>query len=216
MMEVIPVHDPAGPQGELLLGGPFIADGYFKCDSEEDRRSFFVDKEGTKWFRTGDIGFIDKETNTLSIIDRKKFLVKVQNGEFLSLSKIEAIMCEHTLVDMACVVVDPFEKFPMALVVPDFEKLWELCQEELLIKQNLSRIEMCSNKAVKEYFSKELSKYMESRHLFKFEIPKAIYLIKDNWLPETGLVTGAMKLRRQFIYRRYQKEIESMKKSIGC
>lgn len=54
----------------MLIGGSIIADGYFKCQSEEESTAFFLDPNGKKWFRTGDIGQVNLVTNTISLIDR--------------------------------------------------------------------------------------------------------------------------------------------------
>jgi long-chain acyl-CoA synthetase len=55
-------------EGEILLGGPHIAMGYFKSD-DETTRSFSVDDEGRRWFHTGDAGHID-EDNHVIYLDR--------------------------------------------------------------------------------------------------------------------------------------------------
>ena len=64
------VRDKESPRGEVLIGGSVIADGYFKCQSEEESNAFFLDPNGKKWFRTGDIGQVNLTTNTISLIDR--------------------------------------------------------------------------------------------------------------------------------------------------
>ncbi len=58
--------------------------GYFKNDQKtaED----FYDEGGKHWFKSGDIGEYDRDGN-LRLIDRKKDLVKLQLGEYVSLGK---------------------------------------------------------------------------------------------------------------------------------
>ena len=46
--------------------------------------------------------------------------------------------------------------------------------------------------------------------LEKFEIPTKMTLIPIPWLPDTGLVTAALKLKRKEIQRRYQEDIDRM------
>ena len=70
------------PRGEICIGGEAVAKGYFKKD-ELNKESFFVEN-GKRWFKSGDIGEYDK-TGSLKIIDRKKDLVKLQLGEYVSL-----------------------------------------------------------------------------------------------------------------------------------
>ena len=54
----------------------------------------------------------------LKLIDRKKDLVKLQLGEYVSLGKVEARLKTHPLVENICVYGDPYKKFTVALVVP--------------------------------------------------------------------------------------------------
>ena len=75
------MRDKDGPRGEILIGGSIIADGYFKCDSQEDAEAFFFDPNGKKWFRTGDIGQVNLVTNTISIIDRCESIKKSLQNE---------------------------------------------------------------------------------------------------------------------------------------
>lgn len=76
------VTDKPFPRGEILIGGNNISPGYYKnpIKTKED----FLDEEGKRWFRTGDIGELQQD-GVIRIIDRKKDLVKLQAGEYVSL-----------------------------------------------------------------------------------------------------------------------------------
>jgi long-chain acyl-CoA synthetase len=54
-----PAQDPEraspNPRGEILVGGPNVTMGYFKLP-DETSKAYFVDADGLRWFRTGDIG----------------------------------------------------------------------------------------------------------------------------------------------------------------
>ena len=105
--------DSPNPRGEIILGGDPIAKGYFKLP-EKTKEEFF-EENGTRWFRTGDIGEYD-QYGQLRIVDRKKDLVKLQLGEYVSLGKVEATLKTHHLVENICVYGDPYKKFTVALV----------------------------------------------------------------------------------------------------
>ena len=100
------VTDNPRPRGEIIIGGNSVAGGYFKNKkkTEED----FYNGGGKRWFRTGDIGEVDRD-GSLKIIDRKKDLVKLQMGEYVSLGKVEAQLKTHPLVDNICVYGDPYQ-----------------------------------------------------------------------------------------------------------
>lgn len=63
--------------------------GYYK--SGETAEDYFMEK-GVQYFRTGDIGELRDDGTVRRLIDRKKDLVKLQLGEYVSLGKVEAQM----------------------------------------------------------------------------------------------------------------------------
>ena len=78
--------DKPNPRGEVVVGSVCITNGYYKMPKETDE-VFFTDKDGLRWLETGDIGEI-LPNGTLKIIDRKKDVTKLANGEFVSLGKV--------------------------------------------------------------------------------------------------------------------------------
>ena len=100
------VTDSPMPRGEIIIGGNSVAKGYFKND--EKTTEDFYHEDGKMWFRTGDIGEFHDD-GSLEIIDRKKDLVKLQLGEYVSLGKVEAQLKTHPLVDNICVYGDPYQ-----------------------------------------------------------------------------------------------------------
>ena len=70
--------------------------------------------------------------------------------------------------------------------------------------------ELCSNAQVEKLALTEIQKHATKCRLEKFEIPQAVHLISEMWIPETGLVTAAFKLKRKAIQDRYQSSIDRM------
>lgn len=77
--------DKPHPRGELLIRGPAVMKGYYKND-EETKKTFTEDG----WFRTGDVCSID-EMGRFKIIDRKKNVLKLAQGEYISPERIENV-----------------------------------------------------------------------------------------------------------------------------
>ena len=96
------VTDKPRPRGELLLRGPAIFREYYKNETETTKAL-----EADGWFHTGDIAEID-ELGRIKIIDRKKNVLKLSQGEYISPERIENVyMGSSNLVAMAYVHGDP-------------------------------------------------------------------------------------------------------------
>merc|ERR1712210_135987 len=110
------VTDKPQPRGEVILGGGNIATGYYKMP-EKTAEDFFTDEKGIRWFKTGDIGRFE-EDGKLTIVDRKKDLVKLQLGEYISLGKVEAQLKTCPIVDNCCIYGDSYQSYTVAVMVP--------------------------------------------------------------------------------------------------
>lgn len=81
------MKDQPYPRGEIIIGGNCVAAGYYK--NELLTSESFREEDGIRWFYTGDIGEIHPD-GSIKIIDRKKDLVKLQFGEYISLGKVRS------------------------------------------------------------------------------------------------------------------------------
>jgi acyl-CoA synthetase (AMP-forming)/AMP-acid ligase II len=103
----------AGAAGEILLRGPKVVSGYWK-NPEATAAAFTPDG----WFRTGDIGHLDKD-GYLYIDDRKKDMI-VSGGENVATSEVERVLYENEAVLEAAVVAMPDPRWgevPRAFIV---------------------------------------------------------------------------------------------------
>lgn len=100
------------PQGEIWIRGNSVFKGYYKRD---DLTKEAISEDG--WFMTGDIGQWNPD-GTLSLIDRKKNLVKLSGGEYIALERLESTYKSCNIVANICVHADSNAKQPMAIVFP--------------------------------------------------------------------------------------------------
>lgn len=85
---------------------------------EEKTKEDFFFENGRRWFRSGDIAQLEPE-GVLKIIDRKKDLVKLQFGEYVSLGKVEAVLKTCPIVENICIYGEATKSYCVALLVPD-------------------------------------------------------------------------------------------------
>ena len=84
----------------------------------EKTKEDFYNEDGRRWFKSGDIGQLEPDGN-LKIIDRKKDLVKLQFGEYVSLGKVEAVLKTCPVVENVCIYGEATKSYCVALLVPD-------------------------------------------------------------------------------------------------
>ncbi|KAM9733874.1 long-chain-fatty-acid--CoA ligase 3a isoform 1-T2 [Menidia menidia] len=197
--------DKPRPRGEIVIGGPNITMGYYKSEAK-NQEDFFVDENGQRWFCTGDIGEFHKD-GCLRIIDRKKDLVKLQAGEYVSPGKVEAVMKNCALVDNICIYANSDETYVIGFVVPNQKQLLALAGQYGV---RGSWEELCNSQAMEELVLKVITEAALTAQLERFEIPRKIRLSPDPWTPETGLVTDAFKLKRKELKTHYKEDIERM------
>lgn len=193
------------PQGEIVVGGGNVSKGYYKLPgkTEED----FFEEDGSRWFRTGDVGEIHHD-GVLKIIDRKKDLVKLQAGEYVSLGKVESELKTCAVVENICVYGDSTKQHTVALIVPNPVALDEIAERQGL--RGMDFDQLCSSPVMEKAVVQELAEHGKKCKLHRFEIPTAVTLCKDIWTPDMGLVTAAFKLKRKDIQERYKNEISRM------
>jgi len=184
---VIPgVEVKTAEDGEILVRGPNVMQGYFK--REEETRNVF--REG--YFLTGDIGHLDEE-GFLILTDRKKDLIKTSGGKFVSPQKIEALLKKDPMIQEAVVFGDK-RKYVVALLVPRFEPLKKLAA--------LSRSEIIS------FFQDRVDTCL--KEVSSFERVKRIALLDKELTQKEGDLTPTLKIKRRLVYEKYKDLIEAL------
>ena len=93
-------HLAPGEQGEIVTHGPMVFDGYWK--RPDATRAAFVEIDGKRFFRTGDLGRMD-EDGYFFITDRLKRMINA-SGFKVWPAEVEALMFRHPAIQEACVI----------------------------------------------------------------------------------------------------------------
>lgn len=200
------VTDTPNPRGEIVVGGPMVSRGYFR--SPEKTNEVFFERDGMRWFRTGDIGEID-DTGVLRVIDRKVDLIKLNTGEYVSLGSIESKLKTHSLVDSICVCAHPGAKNVVAIVVPHPDHIKKI-GTKLGHLEDATTQDLCEDKAVAAAFLEELQAHGKKQGLGRWDLPAALFLTPEPWTPESGLVTAALKVKRTPIKTHFKGALEGL------
>lgn len=185
--------------GEILAKGPGVMLGYYR---EPDQTREAIDADG--WFHTGDLGELLPEGH-LKITGRKKEIFKTSLGKYISPEVIENKFKESRFID-ALIVLGENQKFAAALIVPDFNFLTSYCAKKGI--PFTSNKEIISDPVIKKRIDAEVKKY---NHYFgATEQIKRYQLMGEEFTIEGGELTASLKLRRQFIMKKYAEIIAGL------
>jgi len=200
---------PCQGRGEILARGPTVFKGYYK-DPAKTKEA--VDEEG--WLHSGDIGLWTIDGN-LQIIDRKKNIFKLSQGEYVAPEKIENVLTQSLIISQAFVYGDSLQNSLVAIIIPEEEPVRALLEslgEAALAKSFFSNI--CNNEKLKSIIIADMKRVGKSNGLHSFETPKSIYLSDELFSVENGFLTPTFKLKRHQARNKYEKQIEKMYASI--
>ena len=91
---------PTGEQGEIVVSGPQVFSGYWR--NEAATQAAFMELDGKRFFRTGDLGRVD-EDGYFFITDRLKRMINA-SGFKVWPAEVEALMFRHPAIQEACVI----------------------------------------------------------------------------------------------------------------
>jgi long-chain acyl-CoA synthetase len=179
--------------GEIEARGPNIMLGYYH--KPEATREVFT---GDGWFKTGDIGTLDKD-GFLRITDRKKELFKTSGGKYIAPQAIEQLIKGSRFVNQVALVGSE-RKFPAALIVPD----WELVESYARLKgiNATSRHELSQHPRIIDLFERQIA--ARTPDLAQFERVKKLVLLENEFTIEGGELTPTLKVKRRVIDEKYR------------
>ena len=161
-------------QGEILMKGPFTLSCYYKNEEVTNKTL----KDG--WLHTGDKGHIDKD-GFLYITGRIKDMFKTSKGKYIEPGVLEAYFGNVSEFSQVCVVGLNCDQ-PLLLAVPSESA-----------KDNKA--------AVNTKLTKTLDQINDKLDNYK-KISKIIF-VKEDWVPENGMTTPTLKIKRAKIDEKF-------------
>ncbi|KAG9093401.1 hypothetical protein FS749_014450 [Ceratobasidium sp. UAMH 11750] len=189
-------------RGEICVRGMNCFTEYYK-DEENTKKT--VDSEG--WLHTGDVALVD-ECGRFKIIDRVKNIMKLSQGEYVALEKVENAYSTCPVVAQIYVHGDSLQDHLIAVVVPDPVQLEQIVAHAGL--KDKSQAEIINHKSVVAAIQKALDKEGKKQGLNGFEMIKNVHVTLEPFTTDNNLLTPTFKVRRRDAYMRYKEELDRL------
>ncbi|CAN8255732.1 unnamed protein product [Cochlearia groenlandica] len=201
-------EDQPYPRGEICVRGPVVFKGYYK-DDEQTRE--IIDVDG--WLHTGDIG-LWLPGGRLKIIDRKKNIFKLAQGEYIAPEKIENVYTKCKFVAQCFIHGDSFNSTLVAIVSVDPDVMKDWAASEGVKYEHLGQL--CNDPRVRKAVLAEMDKVGREAQLRGFEFAKAVTLVAEPFTLENGLLTPTFKIKRPQAKAYFAEAISNMYAEIAA
>ncbi|MDG5485789.1 carboxylic acid reductase [Mycolicibacterium gadium] len=175
------------PRGELLIKTVNMFPGYYK---RPEVTAEVFDDEG--FYRTGDV-VAELGPDRLQYVDRRNFVLKLSQGEFVTASKLEAVFETSPLVRQIYIYGNSARSYLLAVIVPTPEALSQHDTSEL-----------------RALIGESLADVAKAEDLQSFEVPRDFILETTAFTLENGLLTGIRKLARPKLKEIYGPQLEAL------
>jgi len=191
-------------KGEICIRGYNISSGYYK-DEEKTKEDF--DEEG--WFHTGDIGHWN-DNGTLSIIDRKKNIFKLSQGEYIQAEVLEGLY-KTKYISQLWIHGYSTEDFIVAVGSVNHIALQQF-GKQMGFGEDVD--ELCKNEDVKQMIIDEITVIARDLGRPGYEIIKKVHLYPQEFNTDNDLATPTLKLKRPQLLKCFKDEIDAMYENI--
>jgi len=181
--------DRPHPRGELLVKTPDLIPGYYK---RPEVTAELFDADG--WYHTGDV-MAEIGPDQLIYVDRRNNVLKLSQGEFVTVSKLEAAYGGHPSVRQIFVYGNSARSYLLAVIVPTDDAL-ESAGGDVA--------------AVKPLLSDALQSIAREAGLQSYEIPRDFIVETTPFTLENGLLTGIRKVARPKLKEHYGPALEQL------
>jgi fatty acid CoA ligase FadD9 len=181
--------DQPYPRGELLVKTVDLFPGYYK---RPEVTADVFDQDG--FYRTGDV-VAETGPDQLMYVDRRNNVMKLSQGEFVAVSKLEAVFASSPLVRQVYVYGNSARAYLLAVVVPT--------------EDALSRVGGVGE-PLKSLISDSLQNVAKEAGLQSYEIPRDFIVETTPFTLENGLLTGIRKLARPRLKEHYSERLEQL------
>ncbi|MBM3401213.1 MAG: long-chain fatty acid--CoA ligase [Bacteroidetes bacterium] len=185
--------------GEILCKGLNVMKGYYKRPDLSDE---VMDKDG--FFHTGDIGEL-VDGQYLRITDRKKEIFKTAGGKYIAPQILENKFKESPYIEHMMVIGEN-ERFPAALILPNFPALSAWCVRAGINYTN--NTEMVKNQKVIDKIQSVIDHF--NQNFGSWEQIKKFEILTEDWTIDGGELTPKLSLRRKVIQHKYKDQIEKI------
>jgi long-chain acyl-CoA synthetase len=187
------------PEGEILIKGDFLFMGYL---NQPEKTAEAIDARG--WLHTGDVGSIDNE-GFVKITDRMKDIIITSGGKNITPSELENQLKFSPYISDTVVIGDK-RPYLTCLVMIDQENVEKFAQDHDIPFTNYASL--CRAAEVHDLIQREIEAV--NANFSRAETIKKFFLIERQLTPEDEELTPTMKLKRNFVNKRYAMEIEAM------
>ncbi|XP_074649293.1 long-chain-fatty-acid--CoA ligase 1-like [Tubulanus polymorphus] len=189
-------------EGEICVKGTNVFKGYL---NDPEKTAEAIDEDG--WLHSGDIGRWT-ESGCVKIIDRKKNIFKLAQGEYIAPEKIELIYIRSPPISQVFVTGDSLQSHLVGVVVPDQEQLPKWAKTKLGINESYDQL--CENEAVKKAILDDITTRGKKDGLKSFEQVKNIHIHPDQFTVENGLLTPTFKSKRNELQKFFKDHVQRM------
>ena len=205
--------DKPYPRGEIMFRGQTVFTGY-AGDEKKTAETLMEGKDGRgPWLLTGDVRQID-QYGRLQIVDRVKNLIKLAQGEYIAIERVEGLLGSLPLAQQLWLYGDSYQPHLVGVCVPEPEPFAAFASR--ILKRSVSASdqkaleEAAADPAVNEAFLREFIKLGKREKLGTLEQMRALKLRMDPFTPENGLMTPTLKIKRQEAAKLLKKDLDEL------